>query len=136
MEMAKEWLDSFKLPYKELFYPYFYMGSMYKKSDCVKGVYNLLLQDFDIPGLYYVVEFHPEKMEVVISGVTIHKYQFEEQINLKDAYDERAWQRVLLYLHPQIVARNGLALYAGYIYLQDLFKQHLQLQTKPTEEPT
>ena len=40
MQHAKKWLDVFKLPYQELFYPYFYMGSMYPKSDCVKGVYH------------------------------------------------------------------------------------------------
>jgi leucyl-tRNA---protein transferase len=61
MKIAKSWLDTFKLPYKELFYPYFYMGSMYSKSDCVKGVHHLQIQDFDIEGLYYIVEFHPEK---------------------------------------------------------------------------
>ncbi len=134
MEIAKKWLEAFKIPYIELFYPYFYMGSMYVKSDCVKGVYNLLIQDFDIPGLYYTVEFHPEKMEIIISGVTIHKYKFEEQINLNESYDEKTWKRVLLYIHPQIVIKNELELYAAYMYLQNLFKQHLPATPLPEEE--
>lgn len=126
MQEAESWLNAFKIPYKELFYPYFYMGSMYPKSDCVKGVHHLQIQDFDIEGLYYIVEFEPGKMELILSGVTIHKYQFEEYIDFGDTYDDKKWKRVLLYLHPQIVLHNEFELYAGYIFLQDLFKQHLQ----------
>jgi hypothetical protein len=70
-------------------------------------------------------------MEIIIAGVTIHKYQFEEQINLKEAYDEKSWKRVLLYIHPQIAIRNELELYAAYIYLQDLFKQHFTAAPLP-----
>jgi hypothetical protein len=135
MNIAKGWLDTFKLPYKELFYPYFYMGSMYAKSDCVKGVHHLQIQDFDIDGLYYIVEFHPEKMELILSGVTVHKYQFEEYIDLNETHDEQKWKRVLLYLHPQIIIRNEFELYAGYIFLQDLFKQHLQPPPVPLNSP-
>lgn len=131
MKIAKNWLDTFKLPYKELFYPYFYMGSMYSKSDCVKGVHHLQIQDFDIEGLYYIVEFHPEKMELMLSGVTIHKYQFEEYIDLNETHDNKKWKRVLLYLHPQIIVRNEFELYSGYIFLQEMFKQHLQPNPTP-----
>jgi arginine-tRNA-protein transferase len=134
MRIAKSWMDIFNLPYKELFYPYFYMGSMYAKSDCVKGVHHLQIQDFDIEGLYYIVEFHPEKMELMLSGVTIHKYQFEEYIDLNETHDHKKWKRVLLYLHPQIIVRNEFELYAGYIFLQDLFKQHLQPAPLPNTE--
>jgi arginine-tRNA-protein transferase len=126
MEVAKQWLQLFKLEYTALFYPYFYMGSMYPKSDCVKGVNHLLIHDFDIEGLYYIVEFQPEKMELMISGITVHKYQFEDTIDFTDVHDGKIWSRVLLYLHPQIVVRNEYELYAGYIFLQDLFRQHLQ----------
>lgn len=131
MSIAKQWLDTFKLEYKELFYPYFYMGSMYPKSDCVKGVHHLLIQDFDIEGLFYIIEFHPEKMELMLSGATIHKYQFEEHIDLSLLYDAKKWNRVLLYLQPTIVVKNEFELYAGYIFLQDLFKQHLQPPPPP-----
>ena len=134
IEQAKKWLDTFQLPYKELFYPYFYMGSMYPKSDCVKGVHHLLIQDFDIEGLYYIVEFHPEKMALMLSGVTVHKYQFEEYIDFSETYDTKKWKRVLLYLHPTIVVRNEYELYAGYIFLQDLFKQHLLPPPIPNTE--
>jgi arginine-tRNA-protein transferase len=134
MTVAKSWLEALKLPYKELFYPYFYMGSMYTKSDCVKGVHHLQIQDFDIDGLYYIVEFHPEKMELVISGVTIHKYQFEEYIDLNESHDHKRWKRVLLYLHPQIIVRNEFELYAGYMFLKDLFRQHLHAQSLPNGE--
>lgn len=133
MQLAKSWLGTFKLPYKELFYPYFYMGSMYPNSDCVKGVHHLQIQDFDLDGLYYIVEFHPEKMELVLSGVTVHKYQFEEFIDLSETHDETKWSRVLLYLHPQITIKNEFELYAGYIFLQELFKQHLQSPPLPKD---
>ena len=126
MNVAKNWLDTFRLPYIDLFYPYFYMGSMYPKSDCVKSVHHLLLKDFDIEGLFYIVEFNPEKMELMLSGVTVHKYQFEEIIDFSDVHDEKKWSRVLLYLQPQITVRNEFELYAGYIFLQDMFRQHLQ----------
>jgi hypothetical protein len=33
---------------------------------------------------------------------------------------------VLLYLHPQIPVRSSYELYAGYVFLQELFRQHLQ----------
>ena len=125
MNIAKNWLNTFHLTYISLFYPYFYMGSMYPKSDCVKSVQHLLIQDFDIEGLYYIVEFNPEKMELMLSGVTVHKYQFEENIDFSDVHDNEKWSRVLLYLHPQITVRNEYELYAGYIFLQDLFRQHL-----------
>jgi hypothetical protein len=134
MQHAKKWLDVFKLPYQELFYPYFYMGSMYPKSDCVKGVHHLQIQDFDIEGLYYIVEFHPEKMELMLSGVTVHKYQFEDYIDFSETCDSKKWKRVLLYLHPTIVVRNEYELYAGYIFLQDLFKQHLLPPPVPNTE--
>jgi len=126
MNIAKNWLETFRLPYIDLFYPYFYMGSMYPKSDCVKSVHHLLIQDFDIEGLFYIVEFNPEKMELMLSGITIHKYQFEEMVDFSDVYDNTQWSRVLLYLHPQITIRNEYELYAGYIFLQDLFRQHMQ----------
>jgi hypothetical protein len=126
ISIAKKWLDSFHLPYKELFYPFFYMGSMYPKSDCVKGVHHLQIQDFDIEGLYYIIEFEPEKMELMLSGVTVHKYQFEDAIDFTGTSDQHKWKRVLLYLHPKIIIHNEFELYAGYIFLQELFKQHLQ----------
>ncbi len=126
MIVAKKWLDIFKLPYSELFYPYFYMGSMYPKSDCVKSVHHLLIHDFDIEGLYYIIEFNPEKMELKLAGVTIHKYQFEDEVDFSDAYENKKWSRVLLYLHPKIIIKNEFELYAGYIFLQELFRQHLQ----------
>lgn len=126
MNVAKKWISMFKLPYTDLFYPYFYMGAMYPKSDCVKSVHHLLLHDFDIKGLYYIIEFNPEKMELVLAGVTLHKYQFEEEIDFTEIYDTTKWSRVLLYLHPKIPIRNEFELYAGYIYLQELFRQHLQ----------
>lgn len=134
MNLAKSWMDSFKIPYTELFYPYFYMGSMYPKSDCVKGVYHLQIRDFDIEGLYYIVEFEPEKMELMLTGVTIHKYQFEEYIDFGDTHDDKQWKRVLLYLHPQIAIHNEFELYAGYIFLQDLFRQHLNPPTTPRSD--
>ncbi|MCC6515567.1 MAG: hypothetical protein IT275_04365 [Chitinophagales bacterium] len=125
MQLAKTWLQNFKLPFQELFYPYFYMGSMYPKSDCVKSVHHLQIQDFDIEGLFYIVEFQPEKMELSLSGVTIHKYQFEEYIDFSETNDGKKWNRVLLYLQPSIIVRNEYELYAGYIFLQELFRQHL-----------
>ncbi len=134
MSLAKNWLDTFHLPYKELFYPYFYMGSMYPKSDCVKGVHHLQIQDFDIEGLYYIVEFQPEKMELMLSGVTVHKYQFEEHIDFSESNDDKKWNRVLLYLHPTILVHNEYELYAGYIFLQDLFRQHLLPPSIPNTE--
>lgn len=125
MQIAKGWLDRFGLKYKELFYPYFYMGGMYSTSDCVKGVHHLLIEDFDIEGIYYIIEFHPEKMELLLSGITIHKYQFEEEIDFDDIYDDKQWKRVLLYLHPTVTITNEFEMYAGFIFLQELFKQHL-----------
>jgi arginine-tRNA-protein transferase len=125
INVAKSWLDTFRLPYVDLFYPFFYMGSMYPKSDCVKSVHHLLIKDFDIDGLYYIVEFNPEKMALVLSGITIHKYQFEKTIDFTDVHDDKKWSRVLLYLHPQITINNEYELYAGYIFLQDLFRHHL-----------
>jgi len=134
MRLAKTWLDTIHLPYKELFYPYFYMGSMYLKSDCVKGVHHLQIQDFDIEGLYYIVEFNPEKMELMLTGVTVHKYQFEEHIDFSEVYDDKKWKRVLLYLHPAILVRNEYELYTGYIFLQDMFKQHLLQSSIPNTD--
>lgn len=131
IEIAKSWMDLFKLKYEELFYPYFYMGGMYPKSDCVKGVRHLLIQDFDIEGLYFIVEFHPEKMELIISGVTIHKYTYEEFIDFNDLFEDNSWKRVLLYLHPKIEVKNAFELYASYIFLQGLFTQQLQQNPIP-----
>jgi hypothetical protein len=67
----------------------------------------------------------------MLSGVTIHKYQFEEYIDLNETHDNKKWRRVLLYLHPQIIVRNEFELYAGYIFLQEMFKQHLQPNPSP-----
>lgn len=134
IHLAKTWLDTFKLSYTELLYPYYYMGSMYPKSDCVKSVHHLQIKDFDIEGLYYIVEFNPEKMELMLTGVTVHKYQFEEVVDFNDIYNDTKWKRVLLYLHPAIVVHNEFELYAGYIFLQDLFKQHLLPPPIPNTE--
>lgn len=126
MNVAKEWLNELKIPFTELFYPFFYMGSMYPKSDCVKGVHHLLLHNFEMEGLFYMIEFHPEKMELLLVGATVHKYQFEEEVTASDAFEDNKWKRVLLYLHPQIPVRSSYELYAGYVFLQELFRQHLQ----------
>ncbi|MFN8282531.1 MAG: hypothetical protein U0U67_04915 [Chitinophagales bacterium] len=131
LETAKAWLDVFHLQYEEFFYPYFYMGGMYPKSDCVKGIRHLLIHDFDIKGLYYIVEFHPEEMQMIISGITIHRYSFEEAIDFNDLYEDKKWKRVLLYLHPKIVVKNAFELYAGYIFLQGLFTQQMQQEPIP-----
>jgi arginine-tRNA-protein transferase len=125
LETAKSWLKSFDLKYEELFYPYFYMGGMYPKSDCVKGVHNLLINDFEIEGLFYIIEFHPEKMELILTGITVHKYQYEEYIDYDEIFEAKTWNRVLLYLQPQIIIKNEFELFAGYIFLQQLFKQQL-----------
>ena len=81
--------------------------------------------------LFYIVEFHPEKMELMLSGATIHKYQFEELLDFSQLYDAKKWNRVLLYLQPTIIVKNEFELYAGYIFLQDMFKQHLQPPPPP-----
>ena len=104
---------------------------MYPNSDCVKGVRHLLIHDFDIEGLFYIVEFHPEKMELIIAGITLHKYQFEDEIDFNDLYEDKNWKRVLLYLHPQIVVKNAFELYASYIFLQDFFAKHSQSKPIP-----
>lgn len=131
LDIAKSWLDLFHLKYEEYFNPYFYMGGMYPNSDCVKGVRHLLIHDFDIEGLFYIVEFHPEKMELIIAGITLHKYQFEDEIDFNDLYEDKNWKRVLLYLHPQIVVKNAFELYASYIFLQDFFAKHSQSKPIP-----
>lgn len=136
LDEAIKWLNHFKIPNRILFYPFFYMGSMYPKSDCVKGVHHLLLEDFDIEGLFYIIEFNPEKMELLLSGVTIHKYQFEERIDFFDIFNNQQWNRVLLYIHPSIVIRNEYEFFSGYIFLQDLFRQHLQPPPIPSNYPT
>ena len=87
--------------------------------------------DFDIEGLFYIVEFHPEKMELIIAGITLHKYQFEDEIDFNDLYEDKNWKRVLLYLHPQIVVKNAFELYASYIFLQDFFAKHSQSKPIP-----
>lgn len=126
INLAKGWLEKFKIPYQELFYPFFYMGSMYPKSDCVKSIHHLLIQDFDIEGLYYLVEFNPEQMKIFLCGVTVYKYQFEENIDFSDVHSDTKWNRVLLYIHPTLAIQNEYELYAAYLFLQDSFKEHLQ----------
>lgn len=132
LEIAKGWLNSFNIKYIELFYPYFYMGGMYPKSDCVKSVHHLLIDDFNIKGLYYIVEFHPVKMELILSGITVHKYQYEEFIDFDDTHDEKSWKRVLLYLQPSIVIQNEFELYAGYVFLQQIFSEQNQIDSNNT----
>lgn len=126
LDLAKEWLTRFGLEYDECFYPYFYMGGMYPHSDCVKGVRHLLIKNFSIEGVYYIVEFHPEKMEIILAGITPHKYQFEDSIDFSEVLEDKTWKRVLLYLNPALVIRSDLEFYAAYIFLQDMFVQNIQ----------
>ena len=125
MNIAATWLEKFKIEYKPLFYPFFYMGGVYPKSDCVKSILHYLVTDFEIEGLYYIIEFHPEKMQLMLTGATIHKYSYEDEIDYTDVFDEKEWKRVLLYLHPSIIISNEFELYAGLLFPQDLFRQYL-----------
>lgn len=125
MKIAKQWLNAFNIPHQELFYPFFYMGAMYPKSDCVKSMMNFLIQDFELEGIYYIVEFHPEKMQIFLSGITLHKYNYEADIDYAQVFDEKEWKRVLLYINPSIQINNEYELYAGWLFLQELFRQYV-----------
>lgn len=123
---AKVWLDELGIAYDECFYPYFYMGGMYPQSDCVKGVKHLLIRNFQIKGVYYILEFHPEKMQLLLSGITVHKYQFEDDIDFDEVLEENRWKRVLLYLHPCVKITSAQDLFAAYLFLQELFTANIQ----------
>ena len=82
MSIAKQWLDAFKLEYKELFYPYFYMGSMpqvrlrerHASFADSRFRYRRIV-------LYYRISSRKNGIDAL--GATIHKYQFEEHIDFK-----------------------------------------------------
>ena len=126
LEEAKQWLDQLGLKYKQMLYPYFYLGGMYPESDCVKGLHHLLIEDFERKGLYYIIEFHPTLLQIIFTGVTLHKYQYEDEINFDAIFEGNRWQRVLLYLHPYVSVQNAQDLKLAYLFLQKLFKQDEQ----------
>lgn len=126
LDIAKSWLKQLDIPYDECFYPYFYMGGMYPQSDCVKGVRHLLIKENTQPGVYFIIEFHPEKLQLALTAITLHRYQFEDSIDYDEALEEKQWKRVLLYLHPIIEISSAIELLAAFFFLRELISANTQ----------
>ncbi|MCB0507112.1 MAG: hypothetical protein KDD21_02315 [Bacteroidetes bacterium] len=130
---AKKWLDKNNIPNQEMIYPFFFMGSMYPSTDCVKGIRHLLIQNHQFKNVYFLVEFHPEKMQLVLCGVVTYKYSFFPDIENKEDYTNNKWNKPLLYLNPTVTINNEEELKSGYDFLQAIVQKYLQTLENPDE---